>query len=154
MFYMGRGSDGRMPTYSQTDLVRPARVQGGRGKRLQLSLNVLNLFNQATATNFFPTENISGEALEFDEADFYAHKLDFQTLKAQQKLGTDAAVPDGQRLPDADPGPHRLQVPVLEPAYGFRPSAFGQRSSGPGPTWIRAFLRLRSPSAAHPATSH
>jgi len=61
----------------------------GQGRKIQLSFNVLNLFNQATATNYFQTENISGDALSFDEADFYAHKLNFQTLKAQQKLGTD-----------------------------------------------------------------
>ena len=89
IFYKGRGADGRMPVYSQTDLYVQHEFKLSGAKRIQISLNVLNLFNQGTATNYFQTENISGEALSFDEADFYAHKLDFQQLKAEQKLGTD-----------------------------------------------------------------
>jgi hypothetical protein len=89
IFYMGRGSDGRMPVYSQTDLQVSHDFKLSGQKKIQISLNVLNLFNQATATNYFSTENKSGDALSFDQTAFYAHKLDFQQLKAAQKVGTD-----------------------------------------------------------------
>ena len=52
--YLGRGSDGRTPTFSQTDfLIQHAFRMGPR--QLQVSLNVLNLFNQDTAISKFST---------------------------------------------------------------------------------------------------
>ena len=45
--YLGRDSDGRTPTFSQTDVC----VQHDSARRCQVSLNVLNLFNQDTATS-------------------------------------------------------------------------------------------------------
>jgi outer membrane receptor protein involved in Fe transport len=88
-FYAGRGSDGRMPVYSQTDLQVQHEFKVGGRRAFQISLNVLNLLNQKTATNFFATENKSGFTLDFNEADFYGHKLDFTTLKAAQKMEFD-----------------------------------------------------------------
>lgn len=90
MFYMGRGSDGRMPTYSQTDVYVQHQFKLSGSRSLALSLNVLNLFNQQTATNYFQTENKSGYTLDFDQAAFYAHQLDFNVLKQQQGMVTDA----------------------------------------------------------------
>ncbi len=75
LFYAGRGSDGRLPTYSQTDLQILQEFKLGGGKRFQLVLNVLNLLNQRTATNYFETVLASGQALAFDQAAFYAHTL-------------------------------------------------------------------------------
>ena len=53
--YLGRLSDGRTPTYSQTDLLiqHSFRIAGER--QLELSFNVLNLFNQDTAIARFST---------------------------------------------------------------------------------------------------
>jgi hypothetical protein len=82
MFYMGRGSDGRLPAYSQTDLVAQHEFRLGGNRRLQLSLNILNLFDQRIATNFWPTENASGKYINFDEPAFYAHQVDVAALKA------------------------------------------------------------------------
>jgi hypothetical protein len=47
--YLGRGSDGRTPVYSQTNLqlLHDFRIMGDR--RFQVSFNVLNLFDQDTA---------------------------------------------------------------------------------------------------------
>jgi hypothetical protein len=47
--YLGRGSDGRTPVYSQTDLqlLHDFQIMGDR--RFQISFNVLNLFDQGTA---------------------------------------------------------------------------------------------------------
>jgi hypothetical protein len=56
--YLGRLSDGRTPTFSQTDmLVQHSFRLGGGGRQLQLSFNVLNLFNQDTAIGRFSTQN-------------------------------------------------------------------------------------------------
>lgn len=82
MMYMGRNSDGRMPVYSQTDLVVSHDFKVGGSRRLQLSLNIMNLFNQDIATNYFQTENASGKYLDFTESEFYAHKVDVAALKA------------------------------------------------------------------------
>ena len=48
-FYAGRGSDGRTPAVSQTDLnvQSSIRLGGRKGQQLTLGLNVLNVFNQA-----------------------------------------------------------------------------------------------------------
>lgn len=88
--YLGRGSDGRMPMYSQTDFYIQHEFKVGGSKKAQISFNVLNLFDQRTATNYYPTENKSGYALSFSEPDFYAHKLDFTALKNAQGVPTDA----------------------------------------------------------------
>ena len=81
MFYMGRGSDGRMPTYSQIDLNAQHEFKLGSRYRLQVSVNVLNLFDQRVATNYWATENANGKYVNFDEPAFYAHTLDVATLK-------------------------------------------------------------------------
>ena len=47
--YLGRLSDGRTPTFSQTDLFVQHTFKVGGNKGLQFSLNVLNLLNQDTA---------------------------------------------------------------------------------------------------------
>jgi hypothetical protein len=47
VFYAGRGSDGRTPVLSQTDLSVQYVVPLGGHKRLIVGLNMLNLFNQA-----------------------------------------------------------------------------------------------------------
>jgi hypothetical protein len=82
MFYMGRASDGRMPLYSQFDLAAEHEFKLRGHLRFQVSLNVLNLFNQRVATNYWPTENASGKYLDFNEASFYAHQVDVGSLKA------------------------------------------------------------------------
>ena len=81
MFYMGRASDGRMPTYSQIDLNVQHEFKVGGRYRVQISANVLNLFNQATPTNFYATENASGKYPRLHEAAFYAHRVDMAALK-------------------------------------------------------------------------
>ena len=53
--YLGRGSDGRTPVYSQTDLFVQHTSAWRAARQLQLSLNVLNLFNQDTPVGKFST---------------------------------------------------------------------------------------------------
>ncbi|MCX6551861.1 MAG: hypothetical protein NTY02_12840 [Acidobacteria bacterium] len=53
---------------------------GGR-YRLEISINILNLFNQRVATNYWATESANGKYINFDEPAFYAHQVDVAALK-------------------------------------------------------------------------
>ncbi len=77
--YLGRGSDGRTPTFSQTDLFVQHSFRVGGSKSLQLSLNVLNLFNQDTAIGKYSTyQKTNGVVI--DERLFYQGQ---QTIASQ-----------------------------------------------------------------------
>jgi hypothetical protein len=76
--YLGRGSDGRTPTFSQTDLYVQHQVNLGE-RNFQVFLNVLNLFNQKTAISRFSTYQYSGGVVPNEDA-FYAGS---QTLASQ-----------------------------------------------------------------------
>lgn len=69
--YLGRGSDGRTPTFSQTDLSLQHRFNLRGTQALQLELNVLNLFNQDTAVSKFSRYHYSNGVVP-DEDAFYA----------------------------------------------------------------------------------
>ena len=57
IFVDGRGSLGRTPFLSQTDLLVSQDIRMGGSKRLRLEANVLNLFNQQTARSIFGSVN-------------------------------------------------------------------------------------------------
>ena len=76
--YLGRGSDGRTPTFSQTDLYVQHTVPVGTNN-VQVFLNVLNLFNQDTAVRKYSTYQYSGGVVP-DEDAFYAGR---QTMASQ-----------------------------------------------------------------------
>jgi outer membrane receptor protein involved in Fe transport len=83
--YKGRLSDGRMPSFSQTDLNVAHEFKFAGTRRLQVSLNVLNLFNQKTATNRNITyQDVNG--ILFNEVDFYAGKVNFDQEIAKQGI--------------------------------------------------------------------
>jgi hypothetical protein len=90
MFYKGRGSDGRMPMYSQTDLNLQHSVRLSAGRSVQVYFNVLNLFNQKTATSYYQTWTASGYYLDVPEGDIYAHVApSFDQLAQEQALKQD-----------------------------------------------------------------
>jgi hypothetical protein len=90
VMYQGRNSDGRLPFLSQLDLFLQHQLGLGKRIRLTLSANVVNVFNQGTATNYYPWELFGGQAVEVDEAQFYATGVDTQALIAEQGLVRDA----------------------------------------------------------------
>src|SRR5262249_469454 len=57
VFVEGRGSMGRTPFLTQTDLVVGHTVKFGEVKRLRVEFNALNVFNQKTARNRFTSLN-------------------------------------------------------------------------------------------------
>jgi hypothetical protein len=89
VMYLGRNSDGRLPFFSQLDLYAQQEFRIGSKVRLTLNANVINLLNQDTETNYFPTELFTGQAVKVAETDFY-QGIDTQALIAQQKLVGDA----------------------------------------------------------------
>jgi hypothetical protein len=73
--YLGRLSDGRTPTMSQTDFTVSHSFRFG-SQSFILGMDVLNLFDQKTAINKFMTQ-LQSATVEFSEADFYAGRVDF-----------------------------------------------------------------------------
>ena len=82
--YLGRGSDGRTPMFSQTDLFVQHGFRLG-DRELQLSLNVLNLFNQDTAISKFSTYHYPNGVIP-DEAAFYSGQQRLADLIVSQHV--------------------------------------------------------------------
>jgi hypothetical protein len=78
--YLGRGSDGRTPIYSQSDLYVQHEIKLSGNRRLQVNANVQNLFNQRTEISNFSTQVRSGNGLTFNEAAFYRGQVNFPAL--------------------------------------------------------------------------
>jgi outer membrane receptor protein involved in Fe transport len=83
--YLGRGSDGRTPTRSQLDVLVRQEIRLGGEKRLQLEVNVLNLFNQRTATTRYPFVNQPGPGIFTTSEDFF-NGIDTEALMREQGL--------------------------------------------------------------------
>ncbi len=82
--YMGRGSDGRTPFLTQTDIFVQHGFKVGGGRELQLMANVINLFDQRTITNKVTTQRRTGVIPNapgyYQEAAFYAGQLNWPDL--------------------------------------------------------------------------
>jgi hypothetical protein len=82
--YLGRGSEGRTPFFTQSDLYVQHALKVGSSRRLILSLNVLNLFDQRVAVNKVTTMRRGGAIPNapgyYQEAAFYAGQLNFDQL--------------------------------------------------------------------------
>lgn len=87
--YKGRGSDGRTPLYSQTDLLVSHEFKLAGRRALQLNFNILNLFNQETAISRFSTEQKAGEGVIVTEAAIHGGNVDLAALRTAQRIGTD-----------------------------------------------------------------
>ena len=86
--YLGRGSDGRTPMFSQTDMFVQHSFKMAGGRSLQFSVNVLNLFSQDTATGKYSVyHKVNG--VTPDEALFYAGKQTVASLITSQNVVKD-----------------------------------------------------------------
>ena len=88
VIYMGRLSDGRTPVFSQTDLYLQHELKLGGEKRISFSFNVLNLFDQKTATFKYQAQLASGQGISVTEQQFYSG-VNTQALIAAQNLQLD-----------------------------------------------------------------
>lgn len=86
--YLGRGSDGRTATYSQTDAYVQHEFKLG-SKRAQVSFNVLNLFDQKAALGKWSTYQLTDGINLPDESVFYSGGYSFANLIAAQGVTQD-----------------------------------------------------------------
>ena len=77
VLYLGRGSDGRLPMFNQTDLNLEHAFRIGGGRTLEVSVNVLNLFDQDIAVNRFAAE--TRQNIPISDEEFFAG-FDVQNL--------------------------------------------------------------------------
>jgi hypothetical protein len=86
--YLGRGSDGRTPVFSVTNLLvqHEFKLQGTRA--LQVSFNVLNLFNQDTTISRFSTYHKTNGVIP-DETLFYTGAQTLEQLITSQNVVRD-----------------------------------------------------------------
>ena len=89
VMYRGRNSDGRLPFLTQLDLYVQQRIRVGERTRLTVGLNVINVLNQKTATNFHARELFPGQAIAIEESAFY-RGVDTEALIAGQRLVRDS----------------------------------------------------------------
>jgi Carboxypeptidase regulatory-like domain/TonB-dependent Receptor Plug Domain len=87
--YLGRMSDGRTDMYSQTDLLIQHEFKlGGGTRRLQVSFNVLNLFDQEAAISKYSTYQAVNGVVP-DEVLFYNGQQTLESLIGSQRVTQD-----------------------------------------------------------------
>src|SRR5262245_10372718 len=86
--YLGRGSDGRTDVYSQTDLLVQHEFPLGGARRLQVSFNVLNLFDQEASVSKFSTVQATS-GVSPDEVLFYTGQETLASLISSQNVVQD-----------------------------------------------------------------
>jgi hypothetical protein len=103
--YLGRGGAGRMDWLTQTDLYVQHEFKIGGSRRVQLSANVLNLFDQRSVQNTFITQ-LNGAGITFNEGNFYAGTVNIPAvIAAATAAGT--VTPDPRYLK-----PNGYQAPM------------------------------------------
>lgn len=85
--YLGRNSEGRTPMFSQADLTLQHGFSVGGNRRIEVSVNVLNLFDQDTTTSRFEAETRARNIAILDP-DFF-DGFDVQALIAAQSIPRD-----------------------------------------------------------------
>jgi hypothetical protein len=114
VFVDGRGSMGRTPYFSQTDLLVTHELRLGGAKRLRLEANVLNVFNQKTSRHIFDNLNRprrASSAINLANTDL-AQGYDYDALIQ--------ASPDGQNAYDPRYGMDDLFNPGTQARFSVR----------------------------------
>lgn len=86
--YLGRAADGRTPMFNQTDLTLQHAFRIGGNRRVEVSMNVLNLFDQDIVTSKFEAETRTRN-IGITDADFF-DGFDVQQLINAQGIPRDA----------------------------------------------------------------
>jgi hypothetical protein len=104
IYYLGRGSDGRTPMFSQMDVYLQHAFKIGGTRTVEVNFTVLNLFDQRTVIDRFDTVQRSGAIPNapgfYQEAAFYAGQLDFAQL-IQKATASGDLTPDPRFLMDS-----------------------------------------------------
>jgi hypothetical protein len=85
VYYRGRNSDGRTPALSQLDLHARHDIKVGGGKRIQLAVNVINVFDQDTVVSRNTRELAPFTSINVAPSDFF-RGFDTQQLIDSQRL--------------------------------------------------------------------
>ena len=141
VMYRGRKSDGRLPFLSRLDLHVRHDLRLRSRFRLGFSANVTNVFNQGTATNYFPQELFPGQFVTVDEQAFFFQGADTQRLIEEQQLARDARF----LLDSGFLAPRSIRLGVVavvlsDPApsnASLRRSLRSQRQPSSGATYLR-----------------
>ncbi|HYT75881.1 MAG TPA: TonB-dependent receptor [Vicinamibacterales bacterium] len=81
LYFNGRGSEGRTPVLSQSDLFVQHEIKlGSTGKRVVVNATVLNLFDQRTILDYSNGIRRTGTFPSFSETAFYAGQVNMQSL--------------------------------------------------------------------------
>ncbi len=86
--YRGRGSDGRTDVFSQTDVYVQHEFNVGGERAVQVSFNVINLFDQSASIGQWQTYQLTN-GINFNQADLFAGRLNFDQLIQQQGVMQD-----------------------------------------------------------------
>jgi hypothetical protein len=114
VFVDGRGSMGRTPVFSQTDVLVTHDFKLGGAKRVRLEANVLNVFNQKTARHIFDSVNRprrASAAINLANTDL-AQGYDYNALIA--------ATPEGEGARDPRYGMDDLFNPGTQARFSVR----------------------------------
>lgn len=116
VFFADRGNMGRTPFYKRVDLSLQHDFRLGSRQRVQVNLNVDNVFNFKTVTDYW--ENVWRDAIDsFDDSVFFAG-FDAYKLAAEQRAM-------------ADSGGYPRDNPLFGKPYGYQ----GRRSARLGLKW-------------------
>ena len=125
VFYDGRSTDGRTPVFNQTNLQVQQDVRlPGSEKRFQVTLNVLNLFDQDETLDVF--RNYTRDNVPISDAAFFAGFDIDQVLAANPARPQGPALPAAEYVPDGTGDSYRRQLPVLT----SRPAGFLRQPRG------------------------
>ena len=130
LFVEGRGSFGRTPMLTQTDLLVSHDLKFGGSKRMRLEANVINVFNQKTARHVFDSLNRprrASSAINLADTDLAAG------LRLQRAAGRPAgwrqlegpALRDGRPVQPRAAGAVQRAVPVLTRVGWVRSGSVG-----------------------------
>ena len=112
-----RGSDGRNPTWTQTDLSLVQRFYPfpDETKSFEINFNVINLFNQKTALRTF--RNLYRQSLPLwqpgDPVSQVLNGYDYQAIATSQGATQDPRFLQEDRFPGSDHGPLRNSLRLL-----------------------------------------
>ena len=119
--YLGRGSDGRTPMFSQTDLFVQHSFRLAGSRQLQLGFNVLNLFNQKAAVSKY-SDVSERQRRRPERGALLPWPADARELITSARTSQGSALPPGQPVSVADPGALWSQVLLLDQRreFGYR----------------------------------
>ena len=128
VFYEGRGSDGRTPWLTVTDLSLIQDVKLSGRFTGQFVLNVLNLFDQSQITDVFRVETRAN--LPIGHLENVLRGLRYPAADHREQHPARSAVPAGQRVAGAARSAPRLQADVLSRTLDRKQAARRPRACG------------------------